>query len=420
MNVFLIGSGGREHALAYKVAQSPKLTKLFISPGNGGTNNFGKNIKLDVSDHSKVIEFCHDNEIDLVIIGPEAPLVAGLVDDLEKAKIAVFGPNKQAAQLEGSKKFTKELCDKMQIPTAAYKSFDQLEPALAYIKEVSAPIVVKADGLAAGKGVTVALTSEQAQNAIIDCFDGQFGEAGAQVVIEEFLSGPEVSFFAICDGTNFISLSTAQDHKRAFDGDKGPNTGGMGAFSPSPLMTEKLVAQVEKEIITPTLLGMKNMGAPFKGILYAGLILTDQRPKLIEYNVRFGDPECQVLMMRLQSDLLPILQLSAIGDLSGAELLWKEKAALSVVLASKGYPGAYNTGSTITGADEFDDKSVQIFHAGTIRDKNSLLANGGRVLNVTALGTTIAQARKKAYAAIDKIDWNDGFCRTDIGLGAGD
>lgn len=418
MNVLLIGSGGREHALAYKIIQSPKINQLFIAPGNGGTDSFGKNINLDVGDHSKVIEFCGDNEIELVVIGPEAPLVAGLADELEKAKIAVFGPSKQAAQLEGSKKFTKELCDKMQISTAAYKSFAQLKPALDYIKGIEAPIVVKADGLAAGKGVTVAMSNEQAKNAIIDCFDGQFGDAGAQVVIEEFLSGPEVSFFAICDGENFISLSTAQDHKRAFDGDKGPNTGGMGAFSPSPLMTDELVAQVEKEIITPTLLGMKNLGAPFKGVLYAGLILTDQGPKLIEYNVRFGDPECQVLMMRLQSDLLPILLASANGDLTGIDLQWTGKAALSVVMASKGYPGAYKTGSTIMGADELDDPSIQIFHAGTIQENNALLANGGRVLNVTALGTTIAQAREKAYAAVEKIDWTEGFCRTDIGLSA--
>ncbi len=420
MNVLLIGSGGREHALAYKICQSPLLDHLFVAPGNAGmqnlsTQDLATNINLEISSHGEIVEFCRKNQIDLVVVGPEVPLVAGLGNDLKAAGILVFGPSKKAAQLEGSKKFTKELCTKMQIPTADYGSFDSLEAALKYLKTKTTPIVIKADGLAAGKGVTVATTFQQAEKAIYDCFDGQFGKAGARVIIEEFLEGEEVSFFAICDGKNFISLATAQDHKRAFDGDKGPNTGGMGAFSPAAILTDKLTKQVESEIIAPTMQGMQELGADFSGVLYAGLILTDQGPKLIEYNVRFGDPECQVLMMRLKSDLLEILLGSAKGNLSGIKPVWHNEVALSVVIATKGYPGSYNNGSEIGSLEGLESEGVKIFHAGTLQKGGSLIANGGRVLNVTAMAPSINEARKNAYEVVEKIDWNEGFWRTDIG-----
>ncbi len=419
MNVLLTGSGGREHALAYRICQSEKLGRLFVAPGNAGTQEIAENTDLDVSDHRETIGFCKKNDIELVIIGPEAPLVAGLGDDLREAGILVFGPGKDAARLEGSKKFTKELCARMQIPTAAHESFDDCGEAIAYLETRSAPIVIKADGLAAGKGVTVATSMEQAIAATKNCFDGQFGKAGAVVVIEEFLEGEEVSFFAICDGSKFISLATAQDHKRAFDGDEGPNTGGMGAFSPAGILSDEMARRVEREIIAPTLAGMEKSGHPFSGVLYAGLILTETGPKLIEYNVRFGDPECQVLMMRLKSDLLEMLLASAKGDLSGITPLWHDQAALGVVMAARGYPGPYARGSRILGTEGLDGAGVKIFHAGTLRKGESLIANGGRVLNVVAMAPSMGEARKKAYAAVEKIKWDDGFCRRDIGLKPG-
>ncbi|HHG90801.1 MAG TPA: phosphoribosylamine--glycine ligase [Devosia sp.] len=415
MKVLLIGSGGREHALAFKLAASARLSHLFVAPGNGGTDAFGENISLNVSDHAEVAAFCLTREIDLVVVGPEAPLVAGLADDLRAAGIDVFGPSKAAAQLEGSKSFTKSLCDKMNIPTARYQRFDDVEQALNYVRQQGAPIVVKADGLAAGKGVTVAQNLAQAETAVRDCFSGAFGEAGAEVVIEECLRGEEVSVFAVCDGERFVTLASAQDHKQAFDGDRGPNTGGMGAYSPAPAMTPELLAQVEREIIAPTLVGMAQRGTPFSGVLFAGLMLTADGPKLIEHNVRFGDPECQVLMMRLKSDLLELLLASAKGDVSGIKPEWHGEAALCVVMAAKGYPGAYETGKPISGIEGAQSKKVRVFHAGTLLKGGQLQSNGGRVLNVTALGASVAEAKTAAYQALDKINWPGGFCRSDIG-----
>ncbi|MCF6303121.1 MAG: phosphoribosylamine--glycine ligase [Devosiaceae bacterium] len=415
MNVLLIGSGGREHALAYKIHQSPLLSRLFIAPGNGGTGSLGENVALAVNNHAAVIEFCGAQKIDLVVIGPEAPLVAGLSDQLREAGFDVFGPNKGAAQLEGSKAFTKELCDEMNIPTAKYAHFETLEPALTYVKAQGTPIVIKADGLAAGKGVSVALNLGEAENALKNCFSGSFGAAGSSVIIEEFMEGEEVSFFAISDGEKFITLASAQDHKRAFDGDKGPNTGGMGAYSPAPVMTPDLIAKVEKEIIAPTISGLAQRGIPFHGVLYAGLILTKEGPKLIEYNARFGDPECQVLMMRLKSDLLEILLASARGDLSGIVARWHEDAALCVVLAANGYPESYETGQLIEGIERAENPGAKVFHAGTRYKNERLLSTGGRVLNITATGKTISEAQQRAYLAVKEIVWPEGYFRTDIG-----
>lgn len=415
MRVLLIGSGGREHALAWAIARSPRIGKLFIAPGNGGTADLAESVAVNIANHAEVVAFCSRERIDLVVVGPETPLVAGIADDLVAAGIKVFGPHKAAAQLEGSKAFTKMLCDEMDIPTARYARFDRMEPALAYVREQGAPIVVKADGLAAGKGVTVAETVAEAEAAIRDCFSGALGEAGASVVIEECLVGEEASVFAVCDGARAVLLSTAQDHKRAHDGDTGPNTGGMGAYSPAPVMTEAMLAEVEQKIITPTIVGMARRGTPFSGVLYAGLMITTEGPKLIEYNVRFGDPECQVLMMRLKSDVLDLLEGAAIGDLEGVMPQWSDEVALTVVMAARGYPGAYARGSEIRGLDGLDGDGVQVFHAGTSRKDGKVLANGGRVLNVTATGATVAQAQARAYEAVGRIDWPEGFCRRDIG-----
>jgi len=415
MRVLLIGSGGREHALAWKMTQSERLEKLFVAPGNGGTQTIAENVALDVANHAAVVDFSLREQIDLVVVGPEVPLVAGISDDLRAAGIAVFGPSKIAAQLEGSKAFTKALCDEMGIPTAAYGKFDTLEPALAYLDQHGAPIVIKADGLAAGKGVTVAETLEQAREAVRDCFSGAFGTAGAEVVIEECLVGEEASLFAICDGEHTILLPAAQDHKRAFDEDKGPNTGGMGAYAPAPVMTDALIERAYREIIAPAIKGMAARGTPFSGLLFTGLMITKDGPKLIEFNTRFGDPETQVLMMLLESDLLDILQATANGTLDNVSPRWKRDVALTVVLAANGYPGAYEKNTVIKNADGLDSDTVQVFHAGTVRDGDALLANGGRVLNVTAIGESVNEARKRAYAALGAIDWPDGFCRRDIG-----
>lgn len=415
MNVLLTGSGGREHALAWKISQSAELDTLYLAPGNGGTTGLGEITGLDVSDHQAVIAFCKEKDIDLVAVGPEAPLVAGLADDLRAAGVAVFGPSKAAAQLEGSKAFTKELCDEMHIPTAQYGRFDNEADALAYLSKTGAPIVIKADGLAAGKGVTVAMSAPEAEAAVKDCFSGLFGAAGAEVVIEEFLTGPEVSLFVISDGVDFVTLASAQDHKRAFDGDEGPNTGGMGAYSPAPILTTELKAQVERDIIAPTISGMAARGTPFTGVLYAGLMLTQDGPKLIEYNVRFGDPECQVLMMRLKSDLLVLLNAAANGNLAAVQPEWRNETAVTIVMAARGYPGSYEKGTEIRSASGHDRADAMVFHAGTKREGEKLLATGGRVLNVTALGEDVAAAREKAYAIVDKIDWPQGFCRRDIG-----
>jgi phosphoribosylamine--glycine ligase len=413
MNVLLLGSGGREHALAYALVKSPKLAKLYCAPGNPGIAKLAEIAALKISDHAAVIEFCKSHGIDFVVVGPEAPLVAGLVDDLEAAGIAAFGPSKFAAQLEGSKGFTKDICAKHNIPTAAYERFSALKPALAYLKKMGAPIVVKADGLAAGKGVTVAMSEPEAEAALRDIFDGRFGQA--ECVIEEFLEGEEASFFVLSDGTNVLPLTTAQDHKRVGDGDTGPNTGGMGAYSPAPCMTDTLCDEALEKIVKPTVKALAEMGHPYKGVLYAGLILTRRGPKLIEYNARFGDPETQVLMMRLQSDLLELLVASATGGLAGNKVTWRNEPALTVVLCAKGYPGDFTKGSVINGLDQNFGKGVEVFHAGTALDGEFIVSNGGRVLNVTAIGATVKEAQAKAYAAVDKINWKDGFCRRDIG-----
>ncbi|MET0380491.1 MAG: phosphoribosylamine--glycine ligase [Methyloceanibacter sp.] len=416
MNVLLIGGGGREHALAWKLRQSPLLARLYCAPGNAGIEAAAECIALDVADPEAVIRFCKESAIGLVVIGPEAPLVAGLADDLEAAGIKVFGPWREAARLEGSKGFTKDLCAAHGIPTAAYRRFADAASAKAYVATQELPVVVKADGLAAGKGVVIAATREEAESAIDACFSGAFGAAGSEVVIEEFLDGEEASFFALSDGKTALALATAQDHKRAFDGDRGPNTGGMGAYSPAPVMTEALSARVMEEVVWPTVRAMSARGTPFKGVLYAGLMIVDGAPKLIEYNVRFGDPEAQVLMLRLKSDLLPALLAVAEGRLADITLDWQDDAALCVVMAARGYPGAYAKGSEIKGLEDAGrDTNVQIFHAGTRREGDRILADGGRVLGVTARGDTIAIAKARAYAAIDQIDWPGGFYRSDIG-----
>ncbi|SFM51420.1 phosphoribosylamine--glycine ligase [Methylobacterium pseudosasicola] len=414
MNILLIGSGGREHALAWRLAKSPLCTRLFTAPGNPGTARHGTNLPdLKVTDHAAVAAFCAAESIGLVVVGPEAPLVAGLVDDLKIAGIRTFGPTRDAARLEGSKGFTKDLCAACGIPTAAFARFTALEPALAYVRQQGAPIVVKADGLAAGKGVTVAETLDQAEDALASLFE----ETGAEVVVEECLFGEEASFFALCDGTRAIPLGTAQDHKRVFDGDRGPNTGGMGAYSPARVVTPEIEARVMAEIIMPTLAGMRARGCPFTGILYAGLMLTADGPKLIEYNTRFGDPEAQVLMPRLASDLVPALLSASEGDLSGVTLEFDaHRAALTVVMAAAGYPGAVVRGSVIRGVEAAEGEGVFVFQAGTRAEGGQLLADGGRVLAVTALGDSVTHVQDRAYAAVARIDWPEGFCRRDIGF----
>jgi phosphoribosylamine---glycine ligase len=416
MNILLLGSGGREHALAWKMAASPLADRLYCAPGNAGIAREAECVALDIADHGAVIAFCREHHIDLVVVGPEAPLCAGIVDDLEAAGIKAFGPTRAAARLEGSKGFTKDLCRANGIPTAAYERFRAADPAKAYLRARGAPIVVKADGLAAGKGVVVAQTVAEAEAAIDMMFGGGLGEAGGEVVIEEFLAGEEASFFALCDGETAIALTTAQDHKRAFDGDQGPNTGGMGAYSPAPNIDDTMSARVMAEIITPTLRAMQAMGAPYKGVLYAGLMITADGPKLIEYNARFGDPETQVLMLRLMSDLVPALLASRDGQLKSFDLRWYPDPALTVVMAAKGYPGHYARGSVIEGLDDAAKvEGVEIFHAGTKADGNRILANGGRVLNVSAIGKTVREAQARAYEAISRIRWPEGFYRHDIG-----
>jgi phosphoribosylamine--glycine ligase len=414
MNILLIGSGGREHALAWKIAASPMLTKLYAAPGNPGIAEHAECVTLDLDDHESIATFAKLMAIDLVVVGPEAPLVAGLADVLAAHGIRVFGPSAAAARLEGSKGFTKDLCARYDIPTAAYQRFNNAPKAKAYIRQLGAPIVIKADGLAAGKGVTVAMTLDEALAAIDDCFEGGFGEAGAEVVVEEFLDGEEASFFCLCDGRTALPFGTAQDHKRVGDGDTGPNTGGMGAYSPAPILTPAIIDEVMRTIIEPTMKGMAEMEAPFSGVLYAGLMLTKDGPKLIEYNTRFGDPECQVLMMRLKEDLLILLNAAADGQLAHMSARWRDEVALTVVLAAEGYPATPKKGSVIRGLDKVGSE-VEIFHAGTARKGEDIVANGGRVLNVTAMAGTVREAREKAYGAIDRIDWPEGFCRRDIG-----
>ena len=420
MNILLLGSGGREHALAWKLAQSRLLSgtddKFYAAPGNPGIADHAECVALDATDHAAVIAFCDDKRIGLVVIGPEAPLVDGLADSLRGEGISVFGPSKAAAQLEGSKGFTKDLCERAGIPTAGYIRTSSLAQATVALDKFEAPYVLKADGLAAGKGVVIAPTRAEATEALTAMFSGAFGGAGAEVVIEEFMQGEEASFFALTDGATILPFGTAQDHKRVGDGDTGPNTGGMGAYSPAPVLTPTLHGEVLEKIIIPTVKTMADEGMPYSGVLYAGLMLTEQGPKLIEYNARFGDPECQVLMMRLESDLLDLLHATAAGRLDGAIARWTRDAALTVVMAAQGYPGSYEKGSAINGITAAESLAgVKVFQAGTERRNGQLVANGGRVLNVTATGATIAAAQAKAYQAIERIDWPEGFCRRDIG-----
>jgi phosphoribosylamine--glycine ligase len=421
MRVLVVGSGGREHALAWAIAASPLVDQVYCAPGNAGIAEDAECVPIAVGDTAGLIAFCHKAAIDFVVVGPEAPLVAGLVDALESAGIAAFGPSQAAAALEGSKGFLKDLCAREGIPTAAYRRFRDAAAAKAYIAAQGAPIVVKADGLAAGKGVTIATTLAEAYAAVdMALGEARFGAAGAEIVVEECLQGEEASFFALVDGTNALPLAAAQDHKRVGDGDTGPNTGGMGAFSPTPLVTPAVEDMVMERIILPTVRAMHRDGRPFKGVLYAGLMLTEAGPQLLEYNVRFGDPECQVLMMRLRSDLMPALIATRDGVLKEVDLRWYDEAALCVVMAARGYPDDPQRGSEIRGLDAAaSDPETKIFHAGTRHDGDRLLADGGRVLGVTALGRDLAAARDRAYRAVDKIDWPEGFCRRDIGLRRG-
>ncbi|HEX2525512.1 MAG TPA: phosphoribosylamine--glycine ligase [Geminicoccus sp.] len=417
MKTLVIGSGGREHALCWSLAASPLVSEVLCAPGNAGIANVARCVPVPVDDVEGLLRLALDEGVGLVVVGPELPLTLGLVDRLSEAGVRAFGPSAAAARLESSKAFTKDFCTRHGIPTARYRTFTrgQEEDARTYVRAEGAPIVVKADGLAAGKGVVVAGTIEEALAAVDDAFSGGFGEAGATLVIEECLQGEEASLFALCDGTHALEIGTAQDHKRAFDGDAGPNTGGMGAYSPAPILTPELVERVMQEIIRPTLGGMAAEGQPFKGFLYAGLMLTADGPKLIEYNVRFGDPECQVVLPRLMTDLCQLILGAIDGQLGHMNLRWFDAHALSVVLAAKGYPGPYRKGTEIRGTAGLEGDDLLLFHAGTVSDGERLLANGGRVLNVTGLGASLQEARDRAYQAVDRIDWPDGFCRRDIG-----
>lgn len=416
MNILILGGGGREHALAWAVMQNPKCDRLIVAPGNAGIADIAECADLDILDGDSVAVFAAENAIELVIIGPEAPLAAGVSDRLRDAGLSVFGPSQAAARLEASKAFTKEICDACGAPTAGYARFTEEGPALTHVRAQGAPIVIKADGLAAGKGVTVAMTLPEAEEAIRALFAGSMGEAGAEVVIEEFMEGEEASFFILTDGDATLPMGTAQDHKRVGEGDIGPNTGGMGAYSPAPVLTEAIQHQVMEEIILPTLAELARRGTPYSGILYAGLMIHDGRARLVEYNVRFGDPEAQVLMMRLGAQALDLIEATAQSRLGAMQVNWADDHALTVVMAAKGYPGDYSRGTRIGGLDDLPRDSRQMaFHAGTARKDGALVATGGRVLNVTARGDTLAEAQARAYAMVDRIDWPEGFCRRDIG-----
>jgi phosphoribosylamine--glycine ligase len=417
MNILLLGSGGREHALAWKLAQSPRCDRLFAAPGNPGVGQHATCVNLDATDHPTVITFCERERIGLVVVGPEAPLVDGLADSLRGAGIAVFGPSRAAAQLEGSKGFTKDLCERAGIPTAAYVRVSNEADGLSALDSFGAPVVIKADGLAAGKGVTVAMTMDEAQAAVREIFSGRFGEAGAEAVIEEFLEGEEASFFALTDGGTIVPFGSAQDHKRVGEGDTGPNTGGMGAYSPAPILTPELEGEAMTRIIAPTVKAMADEGYPYSGVLYAGLMLTRSGPKLIEYNARFGDPECQVLMMRLESDLVELLDACARNRLGAVQPpRFSDNVALTVVMAANGYPGTPEKGGRIDGIPAAEVDGAKVFHAGTALGIDGVLTStGGRVLNVTATGTTVAEAQGRAYTAVDRIAYPTGFCRRDIG-----
>jgi len=415
MDILILGGGGREHALAWAVAKSPLAAKLYAAPGNAGIGALATCVALDPEDGAAVVAWCRGHGIGFVIVGPEAPLAAGVVDALAAAGIAAFGPSRDAARLEASKAFTKEICDACGAPTAAWARFTDAEAALEYVRAQGAPIVIKADGLAAGKGVIIAETLAEAEAAVGEMFGGAFGDAGAEVVIEEFMQGEEASFFVLTDGETVLPLATAQDHKRACDGDEGPNTGGMGAYSPAPVMTPEMERRALDEIVRPCIAEMAHRGTPYRGVLYAGLMIDGGGPRLVEYNVRFGDPEAQVLVLRLGSDLMPALIACAEGGLDKVALEWREEPALTVVMTAKGYPGAYEKGTEIRGLEDAGAvEGVTVFHAGTRAADGRILASGGRVLNVSAVGRDIAEARARAYAAVDRIDWPEGFCRRDI------
>jgi len=416
MNILILGGGGREHALAWAVMQNPKCDKLIVAPGNAGIAKIAECASLDILNGDAVVQFCEANAISFVIIGPEAPLAAGVADRLRDAGVLTFGPSQAAAQLEASKGFTKEICDACGAPTASYARFDTAEAARAYVQDQGAPIVIKADGLAAGKGVIVAMDMATALGAIDDMFAGEFGSAGAEVVIEEFMEGEEASFFVLSDGENVLPLGTAQDHKRAYDGDEGPNTGGMGAYSPAPIMTDTVTQKALDEIVKPTVAEMAKRGTPYQGVLYAGFMIKNGQPRLVEYNARFGDPECQVLMLRLGAQVLDHLLACAEGRLHEARVNWADDHAMTVVMAAKGYPGAYEKGTEIRGLSDLpEDSAHMVFHAGTSERDGKIVATGGRVLNVTARGATLQEARDRAYDMTSRIDWPEGFYRTDIG-----
>ena len=418
MKVLVIGAGGREHALCWALAASPEIDRLYAAPGSAAIAKQATLVPIAVDDLDGLVAFCRGEAIDLVMPGPELPLVLGIADRLEAAGIKCFGPSAAAARLEGSKAFMKAFAARHGVPTAGFQDFsrDQIDEAKAYVRDMGAPIVVKADGLAAGKGVTVAESVDEALQAIDAAFEGAFGQAGERLVIEEYLEGEEASFFALVDGDNILAFGTAQDHKAVGEGDAGPNTGGMGAYSPAPCMTDSLTARTMDEIIRPTVWGMAAEGSPYRGVLYAGLMLTADGPKLIEYNVRFGDPECQVLMPRLMSDFLPVILAGAEGAFGDVDVRWRPVHAMTVVMAAKGYPGGYEKGSEIKGLEQAEAiDGVTVFHAGTQAEGDHLLAAGGRVLNITAEGETLAEARERAYRAVDCIDWPEGFCRRDIG-----
>lgn len=416
MNILILGSGGREHALAWAVAQNPKTDRLIVAPGNAGLVGLAEGAEFDILDGEAVVQFCTDEAVDFLIIGPEAPLAAGVADAARAAGILTFGPSAAAARLEASKGFTKEICDACGAPTAAYARFDNAPAARAYVTAQGAPIVVKADGLAAGKGVIVAETLDQALAAIDDMFGGEFGAAGAEVVIEEFMTGEEASFFVLTDGVNALPIGTAQDHKRVGDGDTGPNTGGMGAYSPAPVLTDAIADRAMQEIILPTITEMARRGTPYQGVLYAGLMIKDGQGRLVEYNARFGDPETQVLMMRLGGQALDLLLACASGQLDQMRVNWANDHALTIVMAAKGYPGTYAKGSVIKALDNLpEDSHHMVFHAGTKMIEGAITANGGRVLNITARGDTLGQAHTRAYDMASQVEWPDGFYRRDIG-----
>ncbi len=416
MNILILGSGGREHALAWAVKQNPKCDRLIVAPGNAGIATVAECASLDILDADAVVTFAEENAIDFLIIGPEAPLAAGVADRCRDAGLKVFGPSQAAAQLEASKAFTKAICDAANAPTAAYARFTEATPAKDYIRQHGAPIVVKADGLAAGKGVIVAMNEQDALDAIDDMFGGEFGSAGAEVVIEEFMEGEEASYFILVDGESVLPIGTAQDHKRVGEGDTGPNTGGMGAYSPAPVLSDDIAQKALNEIVIPTMKEMAEQGMPYQGVLYAGLMIKDGEPRLVEYNCRFGDPECQVLMMRLGGQALDLMLACAEGRLSDVSANWADDHAMTVVMAANGYPGIYEKGTVINGLDALPETSSEYtFHAGTAEKDGNIVATGGRVLNVTARGATLKEAADKAYAMVDQIDWPEGFCRRDIG-----